>query len=649
MQFHTARLRISEEELENMRLKLSQQSPMQESLDLCLRALGKETFADVMEQLCQHLRRGVGMPTRCAAVNSMTYLTEMYPGEIGPLSVKPFNIIFQCLVESSRMGTTLTHALVGGFGALAKVIPRECLAVSCNELVEVCLRTRNCDYDPIILAQCAQQMISRAGDQIIDDNLWIKVLACSYAGTFDDISKHIWTIVWSDALSSSNAGNKSTALLRMFPLCCTNVSNLLCDLSWIKRTQGMIMFNDMVVSLNAQQLAPNIGSIIEKLICTIPGRVWTGQGQALETLMSVLAKMPERLDLSLNSEVILTLNPGVVKLSYDNMLQKRNQTESLAMMDDETLVIEESQSYINWRISAAGILRLLLHETRRGDKEYRYAAARSCAAFPWKSIETVPSVFEDILPDLLTLAEIPFGNDQSDDEMKVAGSENEHKQKSVTSGTKRTSRQKSSFMFGNRYNDLMPSKQMRMNPMNAVELRHSSLSSSSSSTSMIIAHEEDNQNVPVSTEPLAASRAVETDPAYRMKFVECIINGWPQGMQPALSSYILHWALNSVRTNVWSMRLVSCSILGKLFDSNIDDSQIRMIIDSLSYSINDSKYSKIRVAALEALKLIIKNERNLSLLKSHYEADITSIIRRASLDSQAVVLEVNAKVQEIWK
>ena len=40
MQFHTARLQISEEELETMRLRLAKESPMQEALDGCLQALG---------------------------------------------------------------------------------------------------------------------------------------------------------------------------------------------------------------------------------------------------------------------------------------------------------------------------------------------------------------------------------------------------------------------------------------------------------------------------------------------------------------------------------------------------------------------------------------------------------------------------------
>ncbi len=43
MQFHTARLQISDDELENLRIKMSQSSPMHEALDTCLGSLSIET------------------------------------------------------------------------------------------------------------------------------------------------------------------------------------------------------------------------------------------------------------------------------------------------------------------------------------------------------------------------------------------------------------------------------------------------------------------------------------------------------------------------------------------------------------------------------------------------------------------------------
>jgi precorrin-6B methylase 1 len=104
-----------------------------------------------------------------------------------------------------------------------------------------------------------------------------------------------------------------------------------------------------------------------------------------------------------------------------------------------------------------------------------------------------------------------------------------------------------------------------------------------------------------------------------------------------------------VKTNVWSIRKVAIDILGVAFDSEIEENTMQMVIESLTYSINDAKYSKIRVASLEALKNIIKNDKNLLILKAHHSQEIGEILRRATADTQAVVLEQVQKLQDIWK
>ena len=85
MQFHTARLQINEEELESMRVKLSRQSPMQEALDACLQALNgrPQDVPETVRTLRSQLQSGVGLATRVAAVQSLAYLADTHPGELG--------------------------------------------------------------------------------------------------------------------------------------------------------------------------------------------------------------------------------------------------------------------------------------------------------------------------------------------------------------------------------------------------------------------------------------------------------------------------------------------------------------------------------------------------------------------------------------
>jgi hypothetical protein len=98
---------------------------MQEALDACLQSFtGRpQEIPDVVRVLCNQLQSGVGLATRAAAVQSLSYLAETHPGELGATQygVKAFLAVVRSLVNSPQMAATLKRALMGGLGTLAKV------------------------------------------------------------------------------------------------------------------------------------------------------------------------------------------------------------------------------------------------------------------------------------------------------------------------------------------------------------------------------------------------------------------------------------------------------------------------------------------------------------------------------------------------
>ena len=165
MQFHTARLQINDEELENMRVRLSRQSPMQEALDACLQSLGgrPHDVPDTARALRSQLQSGVGLATRVAAVQSLSYLADTHPGELGSTEHgnKAFRAIVDSLVQNPQMAITLKKALLGGAGSLAKVVNGNILASVTDDLIsryEV-LGRDDCSEAPVI-ASCLLQLVS---------------------------------------------------------------------------------------------------------------------------------------------------------------------------------------------------------------------------------------------------------------------------------------------------------------------------------------------------------------------------------------------------------------------------------------------------------------------------------------------------------
>jgi hypothetical protein len=135
MQFHTARLRITDEELESMRIKMSQSSPLHDALEVCLTSLQHAVLHDgtssivpeVMWGLCSQLQRGVGLPTRVAAANALAQMVERYPAYISPGSsgaasaTEAFRAIVRSLTANSVMAASLKKAMTSAFGVLSKV------------------------------------------------------------------------------------------------------------------------------------------------------------------------------------------------------------------------------------------------------------------------------------------------------------------------------------------------------------------------------------------------------------------------------------------------------------------------------------------------------------------------------------------------
>jgi hypothetical protein len=99
---------------------------MQEALDACLQSFGgrPQDIPEVTRALCTQLQSGVGLATRVAAAQSLAYLAEKHPGELGAsqYGVRAFQTVVSSLLNAPQMAMSLRKALISGMGTLAKVM-----------------------------------------------------------------------------------------------------------------------------------------------------------------------------------------------------------------------------------------------------------------------------------------------------------------------------------------------------------------------------------------------------------------------------------------------------------------------------------------------------------------------------------------------
>ena len=808
MQFHTARLQISDEELENMRVKLSRQSPMQEALDACLQAIGERPVEvhEVTRALCSQLQSGVGLATRTAAVQSLSYLADNLPGELGSTEhgSKAFRIVLSSLINSPHMAVTLNKALLGGLGSLAKVINANVLESGCEELISRYeLLGRDDGSEAPVIASCLLQLVSRAGDRILDDCTWSRLLAGTYIGTYDtDLeARGVWTKLWPEVLSGSATGTKTSALLRVLPIVVKLVCALLTDLAWDKRKQAVAVIGDLTVSLSSQHLSPSMGSVVEALIRSVPGQIWSGQAVALESLSAVVGKCfltgnvhftaPEtslllyrykgndtlkvsegsgevaeaKKSTSEDNEevVVITLADAIVKKTplLSGTTSATIDTASIALIielsqssyypesekkSEESSYDEKNHGYLDkiWSLSLRGLIALLLHESRRGDREYRLSAAKALSTLPWTTISSIPEgriIFSEYVAEFALLggvappaskATVASGTASIEpSRLLLSGGE-----KLDLNSDKKKKPQTNSALFGSRYGiDFKEKKQSvtRRSPIpptvvsvspigdalvesdigdtdasdiiddSEMVIDNSSVEQGSDATLIqqrasdqsptsqmeTIESVEGETDIVTTGTPAISSTAHAsshiTDPAYRVKFMDCISIGWPSQTVDGISSNqllgvtsssdlwtvkdtrgagtvkvydLIEWAINTINSgDVWSIRVSALQILGVILSTwsrekhevDLDSSDIELflsVVKVINAGVRDTKYSKIRIASLLCLNKLLCGQGSGQYLLDREEVRL--VLRTAADDKEPSVLEAASKAQKSW-
>lgn len=261
MQFHTSRMQIQQDELESMRIKLSQASPLQDALNQCIEhsnllvpsgPSGELLLSKVLLRACDYLSNGVGLATRAAAATTITSLIAKFPTELSKNrnTEKAFYIISSSLATGAVVSSkSLAQTFLGTMGALAKIIEPIALHNACIQLL---CRQMDLDRQSVVgaasasvggdeslaIATCLNQIVLRAGDHIVDDDIWREIMARAFVGIFDNCGEYpalgsgsdntgrdasvskdtiasVWKSTWEEGLVFSGYGVMSTALIKI--------------------------------------------------------------------------------------------------------------------------------------------------------------------------------------------------------------------------------------------------------------------------------------------------------------------------------------------------------------------------------------------------------------------------------------------------
>jgi hypothetical protein len=195
MEFHVERLQISNSDLESTRLRLSQQSPLQDALDVCLESLVSPAslplVADIILNLTMQTQQGVGLATRVAAVRSLVFIMNSCPDAWKRSIVQRcFQSILSSLVPAAPPSQSLRRELISAIGVLSKISEGTFLAGAITHLIGVYQNSGHHDEILVlVVAECLRQIISKGGELIQEETaMWNMLICCSFIGSFEEVS-----------------------------------------------------------------------------------------------------------------------------------------------------------------------------------------------------------------------------------------------------------------------------------------------------------------------------------------------------------------------------------------------------------------------------------------------------------------------------
>ncbi|CAE7531216.1 ECPAS, partial [Symbiodinium microadriaticum] len=746
MQFHTDRLQISNEELESTRLKLSQQSPLQDALDQCLDALQAPACAGMVPEVVRNLagqtKSGVGLATRVTAVRSLMFIINSDAHAAIPQSTtqKGFRSLISSVVPAPPPSVTLKKEMVASLGALSRICDSMFLTEMVSSLMTINRKSGVDNVDLVVtIAECIHQIISKAGDAMQEEiGMWNEVISCSYIGSFDEHeeAKMTWEKVLSCAIIQSTLGTKEAAIKAVLGDILRSVVYHLYHQSWIMRTQAISVLKDMLLCIPSGLVAPNTAEVMVALLRTLPGQMWRGKDASLRVIAQLLEKCPQCLDAEMSTESLLRVVPvppvvigpdGVSReskrvddsqtllvIALSDMTSRASLAENItsrlaAYHKDHQLdlsnTVNPQQSIFPkcsaWRLSWTGIITLLLQESERTDRQYRLAAAASLSALPWNAMKS-PAAVLSILPmigRILQCAGMPTSVTGIVDTLDSTD-KNSSDLSTAEDAANKPARRTNYDMFGGRYGgDSVPDNRKKGIKRARVGRPDENSTLAIAAADPLLGDGEDASDAEGVVEDTLTVTAPEgdavtndavstsyqmsaSDAAFRVKFLETAAALWPnhnmfsaacQAVEESVTDAksvpvadviqmvrrmpeaTVDWALLVVRHEVWSVRKAVLLLLQAMVNAAwpLSNAAQAVVLDIISVSLDDNKYSQVRAAAASTLlKLIAEGlgeSGNYDSLDSDaMKSKLNSMVSRMSLDTNPAVILSYASIQKKW-
>eukprot|EP01119_Soliformovum_irregulare_P015728 TRINITY_DN4466_c0_g1_i1.p1 TRINITY_DN4466_c0_g1~~TRINITY_DN4466_c0_g1_i1.p1 ORF type:complete len:1775 (+),score=639.94 TRINITY_DN4466_c0_g1_i1:70-5394(+) len=281
MSFHTQSMGVSEEQLEQARVSVSSLTPMNETLDICIKHVDENNIEDLVTRLIDTIKTGVGLPTKVGAAKWISQLTITKSDVLKPLVGRLSNSLVLAVKDKSP---TIRKAYANALGNVVRYGTDKTAKRIIDKLVEYYSQMENEDLRSAS-ALSILELTRRAGE--ILKTVYKDVIPFIYVGRHDpveEISKN-----FKEAWGECAVGSPRLYLREIIEFSSKSMESS----SWILKKQAGFTLKDLAEAVGSD-MSPHLDAVMKMLVDGLPGRIWNGKESLLVAIAALATSCKEQ-------------------------------------------------------------------------------------------------------------------------------------------------------------------------------------------------------------------------------------------------------------------------------------------------------------------------------------------------------------------
>ncbi|KAI3837921.1 hypothetical protein MKX03_019436 [Papaver bracteatum] len=273
VELHAANAGIQTDKLENLRISVAKDSPMWETLDLCLKVVDTESLDLLVPRLGQMVRSGVGLNTRVGVASFISLLVQKVGMDMKAYTTTLVRVLFPAVVEEKSGAAK--RAFASACGILLKYVASS----QAQKLIEDTTALHTGDRNSqISCAVLLKSYANRAADVV--SGYGATIIPVNFVARFED-DKDVasqFEELWEENTSSERV-TLELYLAEIVSLICKGMMSS----SWASKKNSAKAIRKLSEVLG-ESLSSHHHALLSSLLKELPGRLWEGKEAILHAI-----------------------------------------------------------------------------------------------------------------------------------------------------------------------------------------------------------------------------------------------------------------------------------------------------------------------------------------------------------------------------